>query len=118
VEDALGAAGGASAGARLDEINLARYLRDGEQIVVPGAAVASRSLPASAPSSVGQVDINTATQAELMALPGIGAAYSRRIIDSRLVDGPFTDIEELLARRVLPASTLDGIRELITVSSP
>jgi competence protein ComEA len=118
VEDALGAAGGASAGARLDEINLARYLRDGEQILVPGSTVASRSLPASAPSNGAKLDINTASQAELIALPGIGEAYSRRIIDSRLVDGPFRDIEELLARRVLPASTLDGIRELITVSTP
>ena len=118
VEDALAAAGGASPGARVDEINLARRLRDGEQILVPGQAAPSRALAASAASDGGRVDVNTATQAELIALPGIGEAYSRRIIDSRAVDGPFKSIDEFVARRLLPASTLEGIRDLIIVSTP
>ena len=61
------------------------------------------------------MNINTATQAELDQLPGIGEAYSRRIVDSRAVDGPFKTVEDLVTRRVVPASTFDGIHELISV---
>jgi DNA uptake protein ComE-like DNA-binding protein len=53
-----------------------------------------------------------------MALPGIGEAYSRRIIDSREVDGPYASVDELVARKVLPAATLAKIRGQLTVSVP
>lgn len=114
VEDALVVAGGATSGADLDEINLARKLRDGEQILVPGRTSQTASLP---PDGA-PLDINLATQSQLMALPGIGEAYSQRIIDSRLIDGPFVSVEDLLERKVVPERTLAGIRELITVSLP
>jgi competence protein ComEA len=118
VEDAIAAAGGAATGASLDDLNLARHLRDGERIEVPGGG---NSQAASAPppiSASGLVDINTATQSQFMELPGIGEAYSRRIIDSRQVDGPFASVDELVARKVLPASTLTKIRDQLTVSAP
>jgi competence protein ComEA len=118
VEDALALAGGPLTGARTDDLNLARRLRDGEQVLVPGhGRVTSESLAATAGDG-GKLDLNSASQAQLIALPGIGEAYSRRIVDSRAVDGPFRSVEELLERRVLPAATFEQIRELVAVSLP
>jgi competence protein ComEA len=114
VEDAVAVAGGARAGADLDAINLARRLRDGEQILVegPDAPVAVVRV------ATGPLDLNLATFEELDALPGIGEAYSRRIVDSRVVDGPFASVEDVLARGLMPERTLEGIRAMVTVSTP
>jgi competence protein ComEA len=114
VIDVINAAGGATAAADSNAVNLARRLRDGEQLVIPNRS-AARSAGALVPTLVpGQrLNLNTATEAQLDALPGVGAAYSRRIVDSRAVDGPFRSVEDLLTRRVLPTSTLDGIRDLV-----
>ena len=59
------------------------------------------------------VDINTASAAELDALPGIGEVYSQRIVDSRATDGPFVTIDDLVARGLIPRATYENIRELI-----
>jgi competence protein ComEA len=114
VEDAVAAAGGAVEGADLDAINLARHVRDGEQILVegPDAPVAVKLTPGE------PLDLNLATQEQLDALPGIGEAYSRRIVDSREADGPFASVDDVLARGLLPQRTFDGIRAMVTVSSP
>jgi competence protein ComEA len=114
VEDALSAAGGAIEGADLDAINLARRLRDGEQIFVAG-----QELPAAPVLTPGEpLDLNLATQEQLIALPGIGEAYSRRIVDSRAVDGPFGSVDDVLERGLMPARTLEGIRAMVVVSTP
>jgi competence protein ComEA len=113
VIDAVEAAGGASAEADLAAVNLARNLRDGEQIVLPrlaGAVVAAATL---APGET--IDINTASAELLDGLPGIGEAYSRRIVDSRALDGPYAAIEDLLKRDVVPQATFELIRGLISV---
>ena len=112
--EALGAAGGPVADADLARLDLARPLRDGEDVLVPAVA-ACDGLPASPEAPL---DINAACQAELEALPGIGEAYARRIIDSRLLDGPFRSVEELVSRRVIPQATFDKLSRLITVSAP
>lgn len=115
VIDAIEIAGGATGSADTSALNLARKLRDGEKLEVPStddAGSATRVLGLLA----GQlIDINSATEAELDALPGIGKAYSKRIVDSRAADGPFKKIEDLLTRNVVPASTFDAIRLLITI---
>jgi competence protein ComEA len=114
VSDALDVAGGATAAADPGTINLARRLRDGEQITVP--AKANRSSTTAALLAPGEpVNVNTATEAQLDALPGIGEAYSRRIIDSRTVDGPFNSLDELVTRKALPAATLEKIRDQLSV---
>lgn len=115
VADAVAAAGGALAGADPEAINLARRLRDGEQIVVPQAVPvrATRTPPV---TPVYPLDLNAADQAQLEGLPGIGEAYARRIIDSRSVDGPFKSIVDLVSRRVVPQSAFEKIRDLVAVS--
>ena len=113
VIDAINEAGGATAAADQQSLNLARRLRDGEQLVV-GSRSPARSSAVATPAPGQLLNINSATEAQLDQLPGIGAAYSRRIIDSRAVDGPFKTVQDLVTRRVLPASTLESIRLLIT----
>jgi competence protein ComEA len=115
VIDAIDEAGGATADADANAINLARRLRDGEQLVVPTRS-APRAAGTAALLAPGElVNVNTASAAQLDELPGIGEAYSRRIVDSRSVDGPFNSLDELVSRKALPAATLDKIRDLLTI---
>ncbi len=60
------------------------------------------------------VDINTASPDQLMALPGIGQAYSKRIIDGR----PYTAKNQLVSRGILPKATYDGISAQIIAKKP
>ena len=57
----------------------------------------------------GKVDINTATKDQLDALPGIGEAYSQKIIDGR----PYNAKNDLVRRKVLPQSAYDGVKDQI-----
>jgi hypothetical protein len=60
------------------------------------------------------VDINTATPQELDALPGIGEAYTRAIIEGR----PYKDKRELRWRKIVPRGTFEKIKGRITAVQP
>ena len=57
------------------------------------------------------VSINTATQDELEALPGIGPVSANKIINGR----PYTSLEELISKKIISSSTFEKIKELITL---
>ncbi len=97
----------------------------------PSASVSTASAPAavSSPAATsrpaakrgatpasGRVNINTATLAELEALPAIGPAIAQRIIDDRTANGPYQQIEDLARVRGISAHTVDQLRERITVA--
>jgi competence protein ComEA len=118
VKDALAAAGGALPDADLVRVNLAQELFDQQQVHIPLAG--ETPPPASNPGRLrspslesGCVDINGATLEDLDGLPGIGPAYSQRIIEYRSEHGPFQDVEELLQIKGIGPATLEEIRHLI-----
>lgn len=94
VDDAVRAAGGVRPGGRLGAVNLARPLVDGEQIVVgPGARQSPDGTGAT--DSPSAIDLNTASAAQLEALPGIGPVLAERIVQWRAAHGRFADVAEL-----------------------
>ncbi|REK24782.1 MAG: ComEA family DNA-binding protein [Actinobacteria bacterium] len=107
---AIDAAGGALPGARLDSINLARQVADGEQVHVPGPS------DASAPGMSGDgglVDINAADETDLQILPGVGPVLAARIVAHREEFGRFEAVEDLLDVPGIGEAKLASIRDLI-----
>jgi competence protein ComEA len=97
IADAVARAGGATAKALLDAVNLAAPLADGEQVVVPSSgAVGAAAFPAAAgPTSAVPVDLNSASAEQLDALPGIGPSTAAKIVAYRQAHGPFRSVEGL-----------------------
>jgi competence protein ComEA len=127
VGDAIDAAGGFSPRVDADrvavELNLASALTDGQQIRVPsrdedpavGGGGAGPSGGGAAGGSGGtRIDLNTATQAELESLPGIGPVTAGKIIESR-AQAPFRTIDELRERGLVGEKTFESLRTLVTV---
>ena len=108
VRDAVTKAGGARSDADLGALNLARPLVDGEQLRVPRPGEAPAPTDAASGGSGaggtgsngvggtgGAVNLNTANQAVLEELPGVGPVLAQRIIDWRNEHGRFTSVDEL-----------------------
>lgn len=97
VVDALEAAGGARRGVDLTSLNLARPVVDGEQILVGVAPVGGVAGSLGAPSTgESLVNLNTADQATLETLPGVGPVTAESILAWRTDNGGFTSVDELL----------------------
>jgi len=123
IGDAIAAAGGYGprvAVARVDEeLNLAAIVHDGDRVVVPSRddTAAGSSHPGSSTAAGGPgglIDLNTATEAQLDSLPGIGPVTAGKIIASR-ADQPFRAVSDLLDRKLVGQKTFDAIQALLTV---
>lgn len=127
VADALEAAGGALPDALLDHVNLARTLRDGEQLRVPGpddlpagpdtpgapGPGEGHGPPAWRPD--GTLDLNLATGSDLEELPGIGPVLAERIVTFRDDQGGFTSVGQLREIEGIGERTFQRLAELVTV---
>jgi competence protein ComEA len=132
VHQAIAAAGGATAAADLNRLNLASVLEDGQKIYVPGRGEAGQpegaadALPpdgagaGSAASgatggSGGKVNLNSAGAEELAELPKVGPVLAQRIVDWRKEHGPFKTVEELDAVDGVGPKMLETLLPLVTV---
>ena len=121
VVDALEAAGGARPGVRLGTLNLARVLTDGEQVVVgvpapPGVAASAADAPGAVlDGATPMVNLNSATQAQLEELPGVGPVTAQSILAFRSENGAFTAVDELLEVSGIGDATLAKIAPYVTL---
>lgn len=139
VWDAIEAAGGGSADADLEQLNLARPIGDGEQIRIPhqgedasqwgasggtgnGAGAGAGGGVGGSPGGSGAggggsglVNINQADASGLEALPGIGPALAARIVQYREAHGPFASVDDLRSVPGIGNAKLEGLRDAVTV---
>ena len=118
VNDLVQAAGGALPDADMTSVNLAKRVSDEDQVYVRSVGEAPAATVDEAPptgSGSGLIDINQASAAELMALPGIGEVRSKAIVDYRTEIGRFQRIDQLLDVPGIGSATFEGVRELVTV---
>jgi competence protein ComEA len=145
VAEAVAAAGGPTPGADMVSLNLARPLRDGDQVVVGLAAAPGRAGLRSAVIGVnetatgpqapggpsqggpspghaadagpagGKIDLNTATAEQLDALPGVGPVTAKAIVDWRTSNGGFSSVDQLAEVDGIGPARLQRLRGLVTV---
>ena len=110
VNDAILAAGGFLDTADTSFINLAGLVKDGDKIhvpeLMPGLSIGGSGL---------LVNINSATQAELENLPGIGPTLAKRIVDYRNQYGFFDTVDSLKDVPGIGEAVFEQIQDLITV---
>lgn len=116
VNDALAAAGGPAPGSEPHALNLAAPVSDGEQVVVPPAGTAPAAPGPGGPGPAGgaKVNLNTATQAQLEQLPGIGPTLAQRILAHRQRKGRFTSPRDLLEIEGFGPRKLAGLEDQVT----
>lgn len=122
VSDVVTAAGGATAEADLDAINLAALVKDAERVYIPrhgeAAPIAIGGDGGAASTATGGssiVNINQADETQLEALPGVGPATAKAIVDYRTQHGPFAAVDDLLNVRGIGPAKLEQIKPFARV---
>ncbi|MFF4890333.1 helix-hairpin-helix domain-containing protein [Micromonospora chersina] len=126
VADAIEAAGGALPGVDVALLNPARKVTDGELILVgvsappgqaapPGPATGGGGPAAGAAPGSGPVNLNTATLAQLDALPGVGPVLAQRILDHRDQHGGFRSVSDLRQVDGIGDARYEQLKDLVTV---
>jgi competence protein ComEA len=102
LDAAIRRAGGATARADLQGVNLAAEVADGQQVVVPArapgggaTAAAEETVPTAAGAVAGPINLNTATIEQLDQLEGIGPTTAQKILDWRKEHGGFRSVDDL-----------------------
>jgi competence protein ComEA len=132
VQNAIDAAGGFSADADRDSLNLAARVNDGDKITVFSISMRSTQAAAAAtgtsqdskgkiilttPTPDFPVNINTASIQELQNLPNIGLTKAEAIVNYRQQHGSFKKVEDIQNVAGIGASTFEKIKEFITVGN-
>lgn len=123
--DVVEAAGGFTQNAAEASVNQARYITDGEQIEIVSRKqwkknrrqsldTASDGLQTAARDD-GKININTATEAELMTLSGVGQSKAKAIIDYRTQNGTFASVQDIMQVPGIKEGVYNQIKDSITV---
>lgn len=131
VADAIATAGGATEDADLQQLNLAAFLTDGQQVNVPRRFIApsptdlhtaerrtppgrgSTARPGAAPPTATRLNINRATVEQIAALPQIGPVLAERIVLDRHHNGPFQGLEDLARVQGLGPKRIEALRPYV-----
>ena len=123
VHDAIHKAGGMTADANSQSVNLAQKLSDeaviyvakeGEDVPARGSSESSATSSASA-EKTGKVHLNRATETELQTVSGIGQKRAQDIIAYRDANGPFQSVDDLKNVSGIGEKTLEKLRDVFTV---
>ena len=132
VADAIATAGGAGEDADLQQLNLAAFLTDGQQVNVPrrfipppptGPGTAewptptgrgSPLRPGSAPPTATRLNINRATPEQIAGLPQIGPVLAERIVLDRQQNGPFRGLQDLARVQGLGPRRIEALRPYVS----
>ena len=109
VNDAIAAAGGALESANINAVNLARFLEDGEELVIPEITSGDDSEPL-------KVNINTADINKLCEIDGIGEITAKQITQYRSVVGKFSVKEEIMNVSGIGETLFERIKDKICVN--
>lgn len=133
IADAIDAAGGLTELADISSVNLAYVLEDGMKIIIPSIndtdlekelyiitnsgdnVIQSLNETVSTNSKNTLININTASQAELETLPGIGPSIALKIISYRSENGNFKSIDDIKNVNGIGDSKFEGIKNLICI---
>ena len=129
IADAIEKAGGLNEDANIQDINLAYIVEDGMKIYIPKKSEKSNEIQnntneyivkengnaKSSKNNNEKVNINTATQAELETLPGIGPSIAVKIINYRKENGKFAKIEDIKKVSGIGENKYSKIKELIKI---
>lgn len=137
IYQAVTEAGGYTAAAADDFLNMAQVLEDGMKITIPdketarelsaqeeqigvvkdsaGAVVSGNTSGAAVKDAPEKININTASKEQLMTLSGVGEAKAADIIAYREQSGPFSNIEDIMKVSGIKETGFQKIRENITV---
>ncbi|WP_028264202.1 ComEA family DNA-binding protein [Atopobium fossor] len=134
IKDAVDLAGGLGEEADTSTINLAAIIEDGSKIYIPkqGESIpleqavsddtqsnSNRTLGTHADAgdthASGLININTATEQELMSLPGVGKSTAQAIIEDRRINGVFATVEDLMRVSGIGAKKFEKLQGKIRV---
>lgn len=110
-------AGGITEEADAGALNQAEMLKDGQMIRIPryGETEEQLSQMEGAGQEDGRVNLNTATEAELMTLPGIGTAKAKSILAWREENGSFLQVEDLMKIEGIKSGVFSKIKDSVKV---
>jgi competence protein ComEA len=121
VQDAISRAGGATARADTQAINLAAKVADGQQVVVPrrgaraAAAGAAVAPGAASTAPAAPVNLNSATAEQLDTLDGVGPATAQKILEYRTQHGGFSSVDDLDQIAGIGPKKLAALKPQVTV---